>query len=184
MMGNVTNGPGEVSLAAADRAAAVAAVKAQLRMTLADDDQLIAAFAESAVALAEQFTGRTAIVREMEALVTPGAGWQQLPAVPVRSVTGVADAAGLLPSASYAIDIDAQGRGWVRVPAADGAVRVTFSAGMAEDWAGLPAAIRQGAAPLAAHLFEDRAGKAAPPAAVSALWRPYRDMGLRQAAHA
>lgn len=185
-MGTVRNGPGEVTLGAVDRAAAVAAVKVQLRIGMADDDMLIAAYAESALGLAEQFTGRATIVREMVAQVTPGAAWQALPAVPVRAVTGASagDPAAALPAGAYAIDIDAQGRGWVRVPAAQGAVSVTFSAGLAADWAGLPAALRLGVVLLAAHLFDDRGGRAVPPAAVAALWRPYRDLRLQMAAHA
>ena len=59
----ITNGPGEMSLGTADRAAAVAEVKRNLHAATADDDALIAAFAETALGLAEKFIGRVLIVR-------------------------------------------------------------------------------------------------------------------------
>ena len=59
-----------------------------------------------------------------------------------------------------------------------GSVMVEATAGMATDWGSLPAAIRQGAALLAAHLYDTGAGGGAPPAAVTALWRPFRVLRL------
>ena len=58
------------------------------------------------------------------------------------------------------------------------AARVTFTAGIAADWNGLPAGLRQGVAMLAAHLFADRGATTPVPAAVTALWRPFRRMPL------
>jgi hypothetical protein len=40
-------------------------------------------------------------------------------------------------------------------------------------WDAVPAPVRQGIAMLVQHLFDDRGGSV-PPAAVAALWRPYR----------
>ena len=78
---------------------------------------------------------------------------------------------------SYAIDVDADGLGWIRLSAGVQA-GVRFSAGIAADWGALPAAIRDGAAMLAAHLFDDRTGAQPIPAAVTALWRPFRVIQL------
>jgi uncharacterized phiE125 gp8 family phage protein len=54
---------------------------------------------------------------------------------------------------------------------------------MAAGWAALPAALRQGVVRLAAHFHAHRTGETArpqePPAAVTALWRPYRRVRLR-----
>src|SRR3546814_2135654 len=62
---------------------------------------------------------------------------------------------------------------------AAGRVDVTFMAGLATDWAGVPEAIRQGAVRLAAHMFAQRDGEgSAPPAVVSAPWRRWRRMRL------
>lgn len=170
-MAIVTGGPGAVTLGASDKAAALTAVKEQLRAGLPDDDALIVAFAESALGLAEGFTGQILIVRDVVADVRGAEGWQLLPARPVRAIV----------AAGVSVDIDAGGNGWVR-SAAD--ARVSFTAGVAADWGTLPAALRQGVVVLAAHLFTDREGRAPIPAAVAALWRPFRIMELAQAAHA
>ena len=86
------------------------------------------------------------------------------------------------PAASaYAIDLDASGGGWVRLlsPADVRRLRVSGTAGMAADQNGVPEPIRQGVLRLVAHLFVSRdGGDGAPPAAVTALWRPYRRMAL------
>jgi hypothetical protein len=50
--------------------------------------------------------------------------------------------------------------------------------GAAETWDAVPAPVAQGVAMLAAHLFDHRESDALPPAAVAALWRPYRRMRL------
>jgi hypothetical protein len=167
----VTGEPGAVTLGAADRALALAAVRAELRAASIDDDALAIAFVEAALGLAEQFTGRVLIVRELVVDMAAAAGWQALPVVPVRTIAGT----------GVAVDIDAEGVGWVK---AAGAARVTFTAGLAGGWAALPAPLRQGVAMLAAHLFTDRAGSAPVPAAVSALWRPFRSVRLAQPVHA
>lgn len=169
-MGSVTGGATAV-LAGADRVAALAAVKAQLRVEAAADEALIVAFAETALGIAEAFIGRVLIVRELVVAVAGAAGWQRLPAVPVRSIAPLAGD----------VDIDADGAGWVRV--GEGAA-VTFTAGLATGWDALPAPIRQGVAMLAAHLFDDVSGRGAPPAAVTALWRPFRAVRLHEEARA
>jgi hypothetical protein len=45
-------------------------------------------------------------------------------------------------------------------------------------WDAVPAPVAQGVAMLVAHLFEARGGDVAPPVAVAALWRPYRQVRL------
>ena len=74
------------------------------------------------------------------------------------------------------------GDGWVRRRQAGAVtrVRVGGTAGMADDENGVPEPIRQGVLRLVAHLFTARDGEGGePPAAVTALWRPYRaDDGL------
>jgi uncharacterized phiE125 gp8 family phage protein len=185
-MGMLMGGPGVVTLGAGDASAALAAVRAQLRVETSGDDALILAFAETALGLAEQFVGRALIRREMVAELPADPGWQELPAGPVRAITAVAAGrpAVVLAASAYAVDIDAEARGWVRAPNAAGPLTVTFTAGEAASWAGLAQPIRQGVALLAAHLFSDREGRHAPPAAVTALWRPFRDTRLMTAARA
>ena len=179
------SGSGLAILAAGDRAAAVAAVKTLLRVTGGDEDELIGDLAASALGLAEQVIGQVLLVRTMTLEMPAASCWQRLAATPVGAITAVAgrDAAGgavALPSESYAIDIDAAGDGWVRVMRhLDlAALAVTVSAGLAADWPSLPAAVRHGVVMLAAHLYDHRDGAGAPPAAVSALWRPFRRLRL------
>lgn len=184
-------GPGDVVLGTADRAAALAAVKAMLRLVSSDDDALIVSLAETALGVAEQFTGLTLIARAMKDEMPASRAWQQLGAKPVRVIHDIAaidpsGALSLLESAAYAIDIDAIGEGWVRVIDAGGARRigVTLVAGLADGWAEIPAPIRQGAVLLAAYLFTERDRPGAPPAAVTALWRPFRTLALDRRRHA
>ncbi|ONF94895.1 head-tail connector protein [Sphingomonas jeddahensis] len=145
-------------------AAVVGEVRAFLRME-SGEDTLLARVALSAVLVAEAFTGTLLIARVVEEVVASNGGWQVLEAGPVSAI----DADG------HAVDIDAEGRGWVR---ASERVTVRYTAGMAADWAGVPAPVAQGVVALAAHLFNDRGGASQPPAAVAALWRPYRRMRL------
>lgn len=186
-----THAPGDVTLDDDDRAAALAAVKARLRLTAVDDDALVVAFVETALGLAEQFTGRVLIVRPMTLALPVVSGWQHLGASPVRAITGVAGLADdgqtvALPVVGYATDIDARGQGWVRVTDAGGAgrVQVMLSAGIADGWQSLPAAIREGVLMLAAYLYNAADTAAPPPSAITALWRPYRAAMLSPAGHA
>jgi hypothetical protein len=91
----------------------------------------------------------------------------------------------------YAIDIDSRGDGWVRltrVPLPElgeerimpeclqlGYVSVSGTAGVALSENDVPEPIRQGVLRLVASLFAARDGDGGDiPAAVTALWRPYR----------
>ncbi|WP_294191432.1 hypothetical protein [uncultured Sphingomonas sp.] len=177
----VTNGPGAVALGGEDRASAVAAIRAQLRVASGEEDALIAGYAEAALGVAEQFLGQVLIAREASVMVEAGAAWQLLPVAPVSAITAVVAAGTALPIADYAVDVDAEARGWVRTARR---ASVTVRAGLASDWAGLPVAVRQGVVMLAAHLFEHRGGEAPVPAAVTALWRPFRRLALTRAVHA
>lgn len=183
--------PGSVLLGTDDRASVLAAVKAMLRIESADDDALIVALAETALGLAEQFLGQVLIARTVVSVLQAKPGWQRLPASPVQAITQMeALAPGAVPSVlpveSYAIDIDARGDGWVRVIDAGGAtqLRVTSTVGRADAWGNIPAPLRQGAVLLAAYLFSERDTTRPPPAAITALWRPFRGLALAPAMHA
>jgi len=175
----------DVTLGAGDRAAALAEVKAMLRLVSVEEDALIAALAETALGLAEQFIGEVLIARAVRDVLPVSRAWQRLAYAPVRSIDAVAAVDGAaLASEAYAIDIDASGDGWVRVIDAVGASRVavTCVAGLVDTWGAIPAAVRQGAVLLAAHLFTERDGASAVPVAVTALWRPFRRMPLAASA--
>jgi uncharacterized phiE125 gp8 family phage protein len=176
------NGPGTAVLGASDRAAVTGAVKALLGLNVAEQDGLIATLGESALGLAEAFIGQVLIARPITETIEGGRCWARLVSTPVSAITAVAafaadgTTAPLAPDA-YLVDIDANGDGWVRSVGGH-RLAVSLSAGMAADWGSLPPAIRQGTAMLAAYLYDHRDGAAAPPAAVTALWRPFRRMRL------
>ncbi len=161
------------------------ALKDYLRITGGAEDGLLTRLLASASGLCEQFIGQWLIVREGREIIAASAEWRRLAASPVIAVSAVegwsgAGEASALPVGGYAIDIDAAGDGWVRVSAPGvRRVRVSYSAGIAAEPSALPEALGQGIVRLAADLYGTREGReGAPPAAVTALWRPWRRMRL------
>lgn len=156
--------------------------KAYLRVETDAEDAQIEAMIAAARELCEGFLGGPLVRRAVSATISGGGDWQRLDAAPVWSIGSVEaiDAAGVatpLPAQRYAIDIDARGDGWVRV-GASGRMRVSYEAGLAADAASVPELIAQGVIRLAAHLYTMRDTAQTPPAAVTALWRPWRRMRL------
>lgn len=169
---------------------AAAAARAFLRVEGASEQPLLERLAATAILLGEAYTGTAFVTRMVEDVVSAGWEWRLLAAAPVVAIAGLtglpADGAPfVLPVNSYAIDIDGEARGWVRVsqPGAAGRVAVSYTAGLAADWDALPAPLAQGVTALIAHLFDDRSGATQPPAAVAALWRPFRRMRIGVAEH-
>ncbi|MBB5711453.1 head-tail connector protein [Sphingomonas xinjiangensis] len=166
---------------AAALAAARDAAKAHLRILGDAEDAALSGHVAAAMALCEAFTGASLIVRGWQELLPADRAWRRLEVTPVTAIEAVRTPDGAaLPADRFAIDLDAVGQGWVRVTAPGDArlVQVGFRAGLAEGWDALPAPITQGVVLLAAHLFEARAIGGAPPAAVAALWRPWRRVRL------
>jgi uncharacterized phiE125 gp8 family phage protein len=167
-------------------AAALNEAKAYLRIGFSEEDALLDRLLASSLELCERFTGQVVLVRSFEETLPASSAWTRLSRLPVRAISAVEavvnGAAAALGTSDYAIDIDAGGHGWVRVLAPQTAktIRVTYSAGLGEGWETVPEPLRQGIIRLASHLYTHRSGgeDAAPPAAVSALWRPYRRMRL------
>jgi uncharacterized phiE125 gp8 family phage protein len=177
----VTGDPLEPGTAARDEA------KTYLRIVGSDEDNLVARLVASAAELCEQFSGQVLLTRGFGETLPVSGAWQRLGRTPVRAITAVAalDAQGApspLTVDAYAIDIDANGDGWVRVTRAGGErrVQVSYEAGLAATWPALPQALRQGVVRLAAHFYahRDDGREEAPPAAVAALWRPWRRLRL------
>jgi uncharacterized phiE125 gp8 family phage protein len=160
--------------------------QAYVRIETGEEEALLAGLIRAASALCEAFINQTVIARSFECDVAASGAWERLPVSPVRAITDVAavDSSGAvlsLASATYGVDVDSTGDGWVRVTLPSGAsrVRVSGSAGIADEENGVPEPIRQGVLRLVAHLFTARDGSdGEPPAAVTALWRPYRRMRL------
>ena len=167
---------------------ALAELKQWLGITTTHDDAPLAALLRAALETCEAFTGLMPLSCTCEEMLPASGQWQCLATRPVQAITGVdgvlaSGARVALGLADYEMDLDADGGGLVRVLAASGASRVAvrFTAGLAPDWDQLPEAMRQGVLRLAAHQHREREGSGAapmPPAAVAALWRPWRRLRL------
>jgi uncharacterized phiE125 gp8 family phage protein len=162
-------------------AVSIAECKAYLRIERDDEDALIAGFVRTAIALCEAFTGQSLVVRDGEQRLAREGGWQRITALPVAAVTGVFDGDAAIAGSRFESDVDAAGNGWVRLfDTALTAPAVRFRAGLGADWNGVPEPLRQGIVRLVAHLFthRDAADAGPPPAAVAAMWRPWRRLRL------
>jgi uncharacterized phiE125 gp8 family phage protein len=160
--------------------------QAYVRIETGEEEAVLAGLVRTASAVCESFIDQVVIARDFSVDVPASGAWTQVPVSPVRSLSTVeaidtSGAASAVAASGFAIDIDASGGGWLRLTSAVDAsrVRVSGSAGIAADQNGVPEPIRQGVLRLVAHLFAARdRGDGAPPAAVTALWRPYRRMRL------
>jgi uncharacterized phiE125 gp8 family phage protein len=160
-------------------------LKAFLRIATSEEDALLAALVRAAADTCEAFTGRALLTRAVEEMLPASRAWTRLGLAPVATIEAVAlvgadGAATPLIAEDYAIDIDAAGEGWVRllIGLEPKRVRVSYRAGLAADANGLPEALRHGIVRLAAHLYVSRDRPDGPPAAVTALWRPWRRLRL------
>ena len=167
----------------AEAAVSMAEAQAYARVETGEEEALLAGLVRTASALCESFTGQVLVARPFEETLPAGPEWQRLGLTPVRAIDEVAaigadGSVTALPAGEYEVDIDSRGDGWVR--SRNGPkIRVRGQAGMAADPNGVPEPLRQGILRLIAHLFTTRDGSGGePPAAVTALWRPYRRMRL------
>ncbi len=159
--------------------------RAWLRLGAMDEDALIERLIGAVTNICEAFTGQWLVVRAGEEMLMLQHRTARLVARPIAGVDAVAaiDAGGgetMLDEADYRVDV-VEGAARVTVPgAAEGTrLRVAYRAGMAETAAEVPAAIRHGMLRMIQHLYEarDDAGRT-PPAAVAALWQPWRRVTL------
>lgn len=163
----------------------VAELRAWLRLpVVADEDALLEHLIAAAAENCAMFIGQTLLISEYQDDVAADGLWHQLVHRPVRAIVRVdlLDAQGIvqiLPSDQYEIAIDAHHIGQIRpLYKAGMTLRIRYSAGLAQSGATLPAALRQGILRLAAHHYANRDGAEAPPAAVAALWHPFRRVQL------
>jgi uncharacterized phiE125 gp8 family phage protein len=159
----------------------MAEAQAYARIESGEEEGLLAGLVRSASGLCEAFLGQVVIARPFNERVQAGSDWQRLRVAPVRSIEAVTADGVAFPATAYSTDIDSSGCGWVRLTNASisGVVEVSGTAGIATGQNGVPEPIRQGVLRLVAHLFSSRDGQGGEvPAAVTALWRPYRRMRL------
>ncbi len=176
-------------LAPADLAGApLIELKDWLAISTARDDEALLAQLSAALDMCEAFTRQMPLEAECEEVLTASSGWQDLVTRPVQSVTQVESIAAdgtrsALSVNAYEVELDEGGGAQLRLLGTFAAVRIAvrFTAGIAPDWATLPAGIKQGILRLAAHNFaarQDQRLEASPPAAIIALWQPWRRMRL------
>lgn len=182
--------------AIADAALPVDQFKAHLRLGtgFAEDavqDEVLLGFLRAAVAAIEARTGKALIERTFSWSVN---GWRDpagevLPVAPIRSINALVltDAAGVETEADetmFRLERDTQrprlrpfGTSLPRVQTG-GSAKVVFTAGMAVEWAGLPADLGQAVLLLAAHYYEYRdettLGAGCMPFGVTSLIQRYR----------
>ena len=158
-----------------------------LRLGATIDDAVVAGLVRAATSVCEAYIGRWLIVRAGEEILplAPGGVVQ----TGVRPVVGVDAVDLLLPdggeaalaAGDYRAAIDRDGTARVTIDDPRGAVRVrvVYRAGIAEGANHVPEAIRQGILRMTQHLHDARDGAgAAPPAAIAALWQPWRRLTL------
>jgi uncharacterized phiE125 gp8 family phage protein len=167
--------------------AALAELKHWLGISRPDEDASLAGLLETSLTICEAFTGQTPLRQVVEEVIPPCAGWQELVSRPVRELVGAALIADdgsreVLVEPAYALEFRAAGNACIRLlqPHEGRGAALQLAVGIADDWASLPAPLKQGIIRLAAHHFRDRDGKASavPPASVTALWRPWRQVRL------
>jgi uncharacterized phiE125 gp8 family phage protein len=167
---------------------ALGELKDWLAVTTPRDDAALTGLLRAALETCEAFTGRMPLAALCEEVLPANPCWQALATRPVQAVTWVegipAEGARFaIAPGDYAIELAADGGALVRIlrQGSAGRVAVRFTAGMAAEWADLPEGIRHGAMRLAAHHYRQRdgaGGQPVPPAAVAALWRPWRRLRI------
>lgn len=163
---------------------ALAELKQWLGISTPSDDAALTALLRAALEMCEAFTGLMPIEALCEQVLPVTPHWQSLSVRPVQAITELQaiPAQGTritLAADAYAVELDADGAGRVRVtqPTVSGRIAVRFTAGLAPTWDALPEPLRHGMLRLAAHQHRERDNPGAapiPPAAVAALWRPWR----------
>lgn len=157
-----------------------------LRMGTTIDDAVVAGLVRAATGICEAFIGQWLIVRAGEEMLPYRPEGAQPGARPIVAIEGVAlmlpgGSEAALDSAGYGVAIGHDGTARITIsdPGAADRVRVSYRAGLAEGANGIPEAIRQGILRMMQHLHDARDGSgAAPPAAIAALWQPWRRLTL------
>ena len=165
---------------------ALAELKHWLGINRDNDNETLTALLDTSLTICEAFTGKAPLRQTVEEVIPLRAGWQELVSRPVFDLTAAALIAA--DGSRQPVTVLADALEWrittsacVRIlqPLEGRGLAVQLVVGIANDWASLPPPLRHGIIRLAAHHFRDREGKSAvPPASVTALWRPWREMRL------
>lgn len=169
--------------------AALAELKHWLGISRPAEDAALIGLLEASLGICEAFTGKAPLLQIVEEVIAPVAGWQELTSRPVRDVIGAALIAAdgtreaiAIPGDTFALRIAETACVQLLRPLEGRGVALRLVVGIAEDWEQVPAPLRHGIIRLAAHHYRDRdrdtKASIAPPASVTALWRPWRSVRL------
>ncbi len=172
--------------------AALAELKSWLGISRSNEDELLAGLLLASLDMCEAFTGQAPLSQLAEERVPARAGRYSLTSQPVKSLVSaevLAEDGTLEPlnPTEFEVEFGATGKTFFHLlKDADGqAVALLVRVGLADNWDAIPAALKQGLIRLAAFHYRDRdrtggsKTDAVPPASVSALWRPWRNMRLQ-----
>ncbi len=158
-------------------------LKRWLGISRPHEDTLLVDLLHASLGLCEAFIGQSPVEQTVEETAASVSDIYDLKS---RPVTGFVSAASIASDASRtvlavdAIEFTIDGVGSARLKlkqdTSSAAIAVSVRAGIAQDWASLPEALRQGMIRLAAFHYRDReqGQGTVPPASVAALWRPWR----------
>ena len=173
-------------LAGGDLAPALAELKHWLGITRTADDAQLTALLGAGLEACERFTGLTPLTSTIEEVRDASHEWARLTTQPIALVAGVETLADdgtrtALGEDAYDLHLSGDGSAQLRLRSRPYLQRVvvTLEAGLAPDWASLPDGLRHGILRFAAFLHrEGEQGANEPPAAIAALWRPWRQVRL------
>lgn len=170
----------------------LAEIKSWLGISQPGDDAMLISLLATSLASCESFIGRAPLLQTVEERVPASPGRIRIGERPVQSLISVEFVAedgtrSPAEASDFSLEIDAEGVATLLLHRQEAAptIAVRVAAGMADEWAKMPAQLKQGIIRLTAHLFRDRdrsassAARATPPASVLALWRPWRDVRLK-----
>ncbi|MGH6719750.1 MAG: head-tail connector protein, partial [Alphaproteobacteria bacterium] len=177
----------------AERPVGLAEAKLHLKLDTTDEDVLVDALIDAATEACRRFTGRELVSQTWRLMLdaAPDGGAIELPRPPLIAVTHVktyddADAATTFAAGNYFVDtasvpgrvVPRTGATWPTVGRAANGLEVEFVAGFGAQASAVPAPLRQGILVLVAYGYERREAQAEEPAtlpaAVRALWQPFR----------
>ena len=162
-------------------------LKQWLAITTSNEDALLIDLLAAAHAMCERFTGLAPYlcdVKEIKAVRSMAIplGVQPVTAFVEATALGHSFARRTLTSDDYAIETSGDGRTCLvlKVVLPEAQLELHYRAGQSEDWAGIDAGLRHGIIRFAAHQYRERdnGDDTTVPAAVAALWQPYRRMRL------
>lgn len=173
-------------IAGGDLAPALAELKHWLGITRTVDNAQLTTLIGAGLEACEAFTGMTPLTSTIEETRDASHEWARLTTQPIAQVTDVetlADdgARASLGEEDYDLHLAGDGSAQLRLRSGPFLRRVvvTLEAGLAPDWASLPDGLRHGILRFAAFLHrEGEQGASEPPAAIAALWRPWRQVRL------